>query len=85
MAEAAKDEGIAIHGFHSTFGIHFDSLPFRLRGFDAIDIHTRSTNKYTHNIDTSEMVNPKTLHEAVITIRKAVLMLDKDFQHIATT
>lgn len=81
LEEAAKDEGITIHGFHSTFGIHFDSLPFRLRGFDAIDIHTKSTRKYTHNkIDAPDKVNPKTLHDAVVIIRKAVLMLDNDYK-----
>ena len=80
LEAAAKDEGLTIRGFHSTFGIHFDSLPFRLRGFDAIDIHTKSTKKYTHNErDNSERINPRILHEAVKIIRKAVLLLDKNF------
>jgi hypothetical protein len=80
---AAKEEGLLIHGFHSTFGIHFDSLPFRLRGYDAIDIHTKSTKRYTHNkVDSPDKINPKTLHNAVVIIRKAVVMLDNDYKNI---
>jgi len=79
LEQAAKEEGLSIYGYHSTFGIHFDSLPFRLRGFDAIDIHTKSTKKYTHSKeDSPDKINPKTLHDAVMIIRKAVLMLDSD-------
>ena len=79
---AAKNEGIAIYGFHSTFGVHFDSLPFRLRGFDAIDIHTKSTIKYTHKtVDAPDKVNIKTLRDTAVVIREAVLMLDKDYNN----
>jgi len=79
LEEAAKNEGLAIYGFHSTFGVHFDSLPFRLRGYDAIDIHTKSTIKYTHKkVDAPDKINLKTLHNAVRIIKKAVLMLDNE-------
>jgi hypothetical protein len=81
LEEAAKYEGIEIHGYHSTFGVHFDSLPFRLRGFDSIDIHTKSTIKYTHKtVDAPDKVNLKTLRDTVTIIRKAVLMLDNSYK-----
>jgi len=48
LEQAAQDENIEINGYHSTFGIHFDSLPFRLHKFDAIDINTKYCTKYTH-------------------------------------
>ena len=79
LEAAAQDEDLDIHGFHSTFGIHFDSLPFRLRGFDAINIHSGACKKYTHSErDTPERINPRILKETVMIIRKAVLMLDND-------
>ena len=79
LEQAARDENIEIRGFHSTFGIHFDSLPFRLRGFDAINIHSGACKKFTHSErDTPERINPRILHEAVRIIRKAVLLLDND-------
>jgi len=81
LEEAAKYEGIEIHGYHSTFGVHFDSLPFRLRGFDSIDIHTKSTIKYTHKtVDAPDKVNLKTLRDTIAIIRKAVLMLDNNYK-----
>jgi len=79
LEQAAQDENIEINGYHSTFGIHFDSLPFRLHKFDAIDINTKYCTKYTHGEnDTPERINPRILHEVVMIIRKAVLTLDKN-------
>ena len=79
LEQAAREEKLPIHGFHSTFGIHFDSLPFRLKDFDAIDIHTKSTKNYTHKqSDNPEKINPKTLYNVVRIVRKAVLLLDKN-------
>jgi hypothetical protein len=80
MAEAAREENQQFRGFHLSTGAHLDSVPFHLRGYDAIDITTRAAARFTHNkVDTPDKVDPKILLEACIIARKAILMLEKDF------
>jgi len=81
MTEAAKEENQEFRGFHLSTGAHLDSVPFHLRGYDAIDITTRAAAKFTHNkVDTPDKVDPQILLEACIIARKAILMLEKDFK-----
>ncbi len=81
LDEAAVKESIVISGFHLSTGAHTDSVPFHLRGYDSVDIVTRSAGKYTHNkIDTPDKVDPKVLLDASLIIRKSILMLDNDYE-----
>lgn len=81
LDEAALKENIKISGFHLSTGAHTDSVPFHLRGYDSVDIVTRSAGKYTHNkIDTPDKVDPQVLLEASLIIRKSILMLDNDYE-----
>ncbi|MBN1801365.1 MAG: M28 family peptidase [Candidatus Lokiarchaeota archaeon] len=80
LDQAAAKEGLEIHGFHLSTGAHLDSVPFHLRGYDAIDIATRAAAKYTHNkIDTPDKVDPEVLLRTAKIVRRAVLTLDEDF------
>jgi hypothetical protein len=74
---AAKGEKLQIYGFHISTGAHTDSVPFHLRDFDAIDIVTRSSGKFTHTVeDTPNKVDPKVLMEACLIAKNAILLLD---------
>ncbi len=78
---AAKEEKIKIQGFHLSTGAHTDCVPFHLRGYNAIVISTRAAARYTHSKeDTPDKVDPQVLLEACIIIRKAILMLNKDYK-----
>ncbi len=80
LDQAATKEGLEIHGFHLSTGAHLDSVPFHLRGYDAIDIATRAAAKYTHNrIDTPDKVDPEVLLQTCKIVRRAMINLDKDF------
>ena len=81
ITKAALEEDVNIKGFHSTVGAHTDSVPFRQRGYSSIDIITRAGVKFTHSkFDTPDKTDPKVLLEAYLIIRKAVLLLDKDYE-----
>lgn len=80
MNDAAKEENQKFRGFHLSTGAHLDSVPFHLRDYDAIDITTRAAARFTHNkVDTPDKVDPQILLEACIIARKAILLLEKDF------
>ena len=77
---AASEENIKLKGFHFSTGAHLDSVPFHLRGFNAIDITSRGAAHFTHNkIDTPEKVDPYVLKEACILAQKVVQKMDKDY------
>ncbi|MFX1455775.1 MAG: M28 family metallopeptidase [Promethearchaeota archaeon] len=79
--KAASEEKVNIDGFHSTVGAHTDSVPFHLRGFYSIDLITRAGAKYTHSrFDTPDKVDPKVLLKAYLIVRKALLLLDDDYE-----
>jgi hypothetical protein len=81
MAKAASEEGINIQGFHLSVGAHTDTVPFHVRGWEAIDLTTRWSAKWAHNeVDTPDKVDPGVLKEGCIITRKMALMLDEDYE-----
>ena len=86
LDQAAKEENILIDGFHLSTGAHTDSVPFHLRGYDAVDITTRAAALYTHDVtDTPDKVDPKILYDATKVVFKTILNLDKDFNNTPTS
>ncbi len=84
MAKAAAEEGINIQGFHLSVGAHTDTVAFHVRGWEAIDLTTRWSAKWAHNVvDTPDKVDPGVLKEGCIITRKMALMLDNHYkQHV---
>jgi len=81
LDRSANLENVRIYGFHLATGAHLDSVPFHLRGFDAVDLSTRAGAKWAHNkIDTPDKVDPEVLVEACIIARKTILLLDEDYE-----
>jgi hypothetical protein len=82
LDQAAKEENILIDGFHLSTGAHTDSVPFHLRGYDAVDITTRAAALYTHDVtDTPDKVDPNILQDATKVVFKTILSLDNDFNN----
>jgi hypothetical protein len=80
LDKAAIKEKVELEGFHLSTGAHTDSVPFHQRKFDSVDIVTRAGGKFTHNkADTPDKVDPQILVEACLIIRRAILMLDTDY------
>lgn len=81
LDKAAIEENVVIKGIHLSTGAHTDSVPFHLRGYDSVDIGSTAAGKYTHNkVDTPDKVDPQTLLETCLIVRKAILMLDNDYE-----
>ncbi|MFX1277013.1 MAG: M28 family metallopeptidase [Promethearchaeota archaeon] len=81
LDKAAMEEKLLIDGFHLSTGAHTDSVPFHLRGYDAVDITTRSAALYTHDItDTPDKVDPQILSDACKIVYRTIFNLDKDFK-----
>ncbi len=81
LEKAANEENIIVHGFHLSTGAHLDSVPFHLRGYDAIDLSTRWGARWTHNkVDTPDKVDSQILLETCQVARKTILMLDDDYK-----
>jgi len=81
LDQIAQEENINLKGFHLSTGAHLDSVPFHLRGYNAVDISTRAGAKWTHKKDdTPDKVDPQILLEACIIAQKTILKIDKDFQ-----
>ena len=79
--EAAKKEKIKIHGFHLSTGAHLDSVPFHLRGFDAIDITTRAGAILSHSkLDAPDKVDARVLIESCKIALQVMGNLDKDYK-----
>jgi len=86
LDNAAEEEDVEVVGFHLTTGAHLDSVPFHLRGFDALDLSTRAGAKWTHDItDTPDKVDPEVLLDACKVVRRAVLQLDHDYEKLCET
>ncbi|MFX1339458.1 MAG: M28 family metallopeptidase [Promethearchaeota archaeon] len=80
LEKAASEENITISGFHLTTGAHTDTVPFHLRGFEAIDVVTTAAARKTHNKDdTPDKVDPQILLEACIIAYKVILSIDNDY------
>jgi hypothetical protein len=76
----ADKENIEINGFHLSTGAHTDSVPFHLRGYDAIDITTRAAALFTHSkYDSLDKVDPIILLQTCVLFKKVILMIDKDY------
>jgi hypothetical protein len=84
MVQAASEEGINIQGFHLSVGAHTDTVPFHVRGWEAIDLTTRWSAKWAHNeADSTDKVDPGVVKEGCIITRKMALMLDEDYETYA--
>ena len=80
---AAREERLQIKGFHLSTGAHTDTVPFHLRGWDAIDITTKAAARYTHTIhDTPDKVDPQILKETCQVINKALNLIDQDYEKL---
>ncbi len=81
LEKAASEENINISGFHLTTGAHTDSVPFHIRGYEAIDIVTKASARYTHTKDdTYDKVDPQILFEACKIAKKVIIMIDNDYK-----
>ncbi|MFX1408280.1 MAG: M28 family metallopeptidase [Promethearchaeota archaeon] len=80
---AAEENNIEIRGFHLSPGAHTDTVPFHLRGFDAIDITTKASAKYTHTkYDTAEKVDPNVIVDTCKVIYSTIKMIDADYEKL---
>jgi Zn-dependent M28 family amino/carboxypeptidase len=80
IERAAKKENLEITGFHLDTGAHTDSVPFHLRGYEALDIVTRAASRYTHTkLDNPKKVDPHVLLNACKIARTAIIMLDNNY------
>jgi len=79
----AKEEKISFKGFNLSTGAHTDTVPFHMKGWDAIDITTRAAARYTHTKnDTPEKVDPLILLETCLITYGAIKMIDKDYKKL---
>jgi len=79
--KAALKENLYIKNFHLNTGAHTDTVPFHLRGYEAIDIITFNAIKFAHNkIDTPDKVDAKILSDACKIAKKTIFMLDNDYK-----
>jgi len=67
---------------HLSSGAHSDTVPFRLRKYDTIDITTGAASLYAHTVyDTAEKVDPKILYDTCNLIGETIILIDKDYSH----
>ena len=80
IMRAAKSENLVVKGLHLSTGAHTDTVPFRLREYDAIDITTGAASLYTHTVkDTPEKVDPKILFDTCNLFRETIKLIDNDY------
>jgi len=80
ILRAAKSENLSVKGLHLSTGAHTDTIPFRLRDYDAIDITTGAASLYTHTVkDTPEKVDPKILLDTCNLFRETIKLIDDDY------
>ena len=81
IKKAATEENLNVQGFHLIVGAHTDTVPFHLKKFDAVDISTKVAALYTHSInDTPDKVDAEVLLDTCKLVRRAILILDKDYE-----
>ncbi|MFX0077029.1 MAG: M28 family metallopeptidase [Candidatus Hermodarchaeota archaeon] len=81
---AAKEKNIKIKKLHASTGAHSDTVPFRLRKYDAVDIANEAAIRYTHTVkDTPDKVDPKILFDACILFRETIKLMDTNFEKIS--
>lgn len=77
---AAKSANLEVKGLHLSTGAHSDTVPFRIRKYDAIDITTGAASLYTHTVkDTPEKVDPKILLDTCNLFRETIKLIDNDY------
>jgi hypothetical protein len=80
---SAKKENVSLKGFNLSTGAHTDTVPFHMRGWDAIDITTRAAAKYTHTKkDIPEKVDPSVLLDTCLITQGAIKMIDDDYKNL---
>ncbi|MFX0021723.1 MAG: M28 family metallopeptidase [Candidatus Hermodarchaeota archaeon] len=80
LEKAANEENVKIKGFHLSTGAHTDSVPFHQRGYDSVDLATRSGAKFAHTKnDKPYKVDPRVLLDAFLIVRRVVLSIDNDY------
>ena len=78
---AAKRANLEVKGLHLSTGAHSDTVPFRLRKYDAIDITTGAASFFAHTVhDTAEKVDPKILYDTCNLVRETINLIDKDYR-----
>lgn len=77
---ASKNEKLEVKGIHASTGAHSDTVPFRLRKYDAVDIITEAATLYTHTFrDTPDKVDPKILLNTCKIFRETIKLIDNDY------
>jgi len=77
---ASKNEKLEVKGIHVSTGAHSDTVPFRLRKYDAVDIITEAASLYTHTFrDTPDKVDPKILLNTCKIFRETIKLIDNDY------
>ena len=80
---AAHDEKITFKGFNLSTGAHTDTVPFHMKGWDAIDITTRAAAKYTHTKkDLPEKVDPQVLLDTCLITQRAIKLIDNEYKKL---
>jgi hypothetical protein len=81
---AAKSKNIRIKKLHASTGAHSDTVPFRLRKYDAVDIANEAASLYTHTIkDTPDRVDINVLLDACILFKETIKMIDNNNKNIS--
>lgn len=81
VLRSSEISGIKIKKLIGTIGAHTDSLPFRLKKYDAIDFLTLAASKYCHyERDTPEKVDPAILKDACIITKDALKLMDAELK-----
>lgn len=80
---ASKNKKLEVKGIHASTGAHSDTIPFRLRKYDAVDIITEAATLYTHTLrDTPDKVDPKILVNACKIFQETIKLIDNDYSII---
>ena len=78
---AAKGKHINVKKIHASTGAHSDTVPFRLRKYDVVDIFTEAASLYTHTVkDTPDKVDPKILLDTCILFKETIKMIDNNYK-----
>lgn len=81
VRNASQEEDIYIKSIFGTIGAHTDSLPFRQRDFEAIDIITTRGTKFCHTKeDNPDKADPEILRQACLLIKKTLVDIDGDYE-----
>lgn len=77
LNKAAEFEDIPLKLLKPPLGAHTDSVPFRSKGFDAIDIVTIGASRYIHGKkDTLDKVDRFVLRKACILTQQTLILID---------